>query len=72
MDWAPRGRGSETLIDDSPAQLFGNLEALFGWQPPWPVAQVTDTSLDTAVVAGSSPARDVNPGSSKVEHRNVP
>jgi hypothetical protein len=21
MDWAPRGRGSETLIDDSPAQL---------------------------------------------------
>ena len=22
MDWAPRSRGPETLIDDSPAQLF--------------------------------------------------
>ena len=59
MDWAQRSGGSETLIDDSPALLFGNLEAFFGWQPPWPVAQATDTS-----VAGSSPARNVSSGSS--------
>ena len=63
MDWAPRSGGSETLIDDSPALLFGNLEAFFGWQPPWPVAQATDTS-HKPWVAGSSPSRGANSGSS--------
>jgi len=37
MDWAPRSGGSETLIDDSPAQLF-EIGKRFRQQPPWPVA----------------------------------
>jgi len=52
----PARQRFRTLIDHSPAQLFRHEETqAHGWQPPWPVAQATDTSMGEGD-AGSIPA----------------